>query len=534
MKYTYLESLMLTKYFGLRSLVGEEYIHRRALFDKLSAIYHITKAKSDNLFQLTEREEISSITRYEDYSVTVRALDYRERFGLPVILTEDIIFALKCKGQGLRATHEFIKDCGKSPTAPKIKTCVLSQKHFNNINVAFFVAFLYYEGIIFSKDKDKAKKYAEKCMRWNNIDGLLLLLYYEKQTDSSDYLSVLYTIVRHMDAQEEFSGIFSHYKQRKISCCQDALLIANYLDCNMEAADTFDSVVSKIAMATFISLGDRTRLLESGDRFALGQVSDIALSKEAMIMKEVAHLREYVSSERENEANQIEICLRKQGAEQIKVPMLVCRDNIALRFYATALRKFYGENTVYIDSSTCTGGCFAPTKGNLIIKNLISHNTCNAAFIFGGVSEIGESDVEELSILLSPINRGAYSLQDANIMLDLSGCAFILLADSEEIPTALERVCQKIIISPATKEEAEGYVEAVILENKTLYDCPNLMFRHEAISCLAKYDVTHINTLVGAICRQHSFEAKDSFVGKEDVNKMTAQASRPMAFNIGI
>lgn len=533
MKYTQLENLMLTKYFSLRSVVGENYPYMRELFDKLAAIYFISNERREVLFQLAEKEEISSITRYDDYLVATRALDYKERFGTPVILDDDIMFALNCKGDGLRGVREFIVDCGKHPTASKIKACMLGQKHSNNIHVAFVAAFLSYEGIILPKDKEKAKQCAEKCMHWNNIDGILLLIHNEKQSDRSAYLSVLYTIGHHLDMQEEFSDLYSHYKWRKTEYVQDVLLIAHYLDRNMEAAEIFDSIVSKVATATFISVGDRKRLLESGDRSALGQVSDLALALNPTTKSESVHLRDYVSYERENEANQIEVCLRKQKSGQIKVPILVCRDNIALRSYATAFGKYDGAETIYIDSSICTGGCFAPTKGNLIIKSLISHNTCNATFVFGGVSEIGENDVEQLSMLLSPINRGSYLLQDVNVMLDLSGCTFVLLADSEDIPEPLSRVCQRIAINPATKDEAKGYVESVIKESKALYDCPELIFQQDAISCLTEYNVTHINMVVGAICRRHSYEANRSNVSKDEVVKTTAPMARQMAFHIG-
>lgn len=533
MKYTLLENLMLTKFFSLRCLVGEDYSYMRTLFDELASIYFISKERGDILFLLAEREEISSITRYDDYLVATRALDFQERFGTPVVLSEDITFALNCKGQGLRSMREFVLDCGKQPTATKIKACILNQKHANNIHVAFATAFLSAEGIILRKDEEKAKLYAEKCLHWNNIDGVLLLLHYAKQNERDGYLSALYTIAHHMDLQEELRHIYTYYKWKKTALSQSVLLIAQYLDCHMEESETFDSVVSRIATTSFISLGDRKRLLESGERSALGQVSDLALFVNGTDEGKIVHLREFVSDERKNEANQIEVCLRKQRTGQIKVPILVCRDNIALRSYAAAFDRFDDPKTIYIDSSNCVGGCFAPTKGNLIIKNLIAHNTCRATFVFGGVSDFSESDVEQLSMLLSPINRGAYLLQDVNVLLDLSGCTFVLLADSEDIPEALAKVCQRIAIEPATKEEAKGYVESVISENKRLYDCPELTFQQDAISCLTEYNVTHINMVVGAICRRHSYEANRSNVSKDEVVKTTAPMARQMAFHIG-
>ena len=136
-------------------------------------------------------------------------------------------------------------------------------------------------------------------------------------------------------------------------------------------------------------------------------------------------------------------------------------------------------------------------------------------------------------MLLSPINRSSYLLQDINVMLDLSGCTFVLLADSEDIPEPLSRVCQRIAVNPATKNEAKGYVESVIKENKALYDCPELMFQQDAISYLTEYNVTHINMVVGAICRRHSYEASKSNVSKDEVVKTTAPMARQMAFHIG-
>ena len=101
--------------------MGEDYSYMRAIFDELASIYFISKERGDILFLLAEREEISSITRYDDYLVATRALDFQERFGTPVVLSEDITFALNCKWQGLRSMRKFVLDCGKQPAATKIK-----------------------------------------------------------------------------------------------------------------------------------------------------------------------------------------------------------------------------------------------------------------------------------------------------------------------------------------------------------------------------------------------------------------------------
>ena len=142
MKYTFLETLMLSKYFSLKNIVGEGYLSSHELFDKLAMVYCIPEKQAEALFEISERDEISSITRYEDYLVDMRALDYQDRFGESVSLAEDVMFALNCKGQGLRVMREFSQTCGKYPAGSKLKTCLLSQKLTNNIHVAFATAFL--------------------------------------------------------------------------------------------------------------------------------------------------------------------------------------------------------------------------------------------------------------------------------------------------------------------------------------------------------------------------------------------------------
>ena len=530
MNHTHLQALALAKYFGTRCVVGPQHADMYALWNTIAAVYCLEKDETDALYRLCEQDEIATIQCYDDYLVAMRTLDYGERFGTPLCLPEDVLFALTSKGRGLRAMVDMVAECGKYPTVARLRAAFAKPNIADKIAVSSVAAFLFYEGILFEKDCAKATQFAEKCLRWNDADGILMLLHYGDAAQRELCLAALYTIAQRTDLTDEYERVFARYEWTQRTTSQEATLLADYLDHNADAASTYDHTVARVARSPFISETDRKRLLCGNNRGAFDQIADLALP-EPRTDRALGHLKNHVVAERQAEANQIEVCLRKQASGLVRVPALMCRDAISLAVYTKALNEWAEATAVFLDDTACASGCFAPAKNNLIIKRLAERNAMDATFVFSYSSLLSDGDVNQLTIMLSLVGRNAYMLHDVNVMVDLSACTFVLLA-TDRLPAPLAKVCQCVTIAPAAKEEVLSYVQATIDDYKRLYECPQLAFDQDAVVYLARQTVDNIHNAVETICRRHGFDNRACSVKRDEVGNAIATGARQIGFHI--
>ena len=536
MEFNQIDGMFLTKFFSIIAVIGEDYKDKKQVFYSLAKVYCLTEDKIEALFRVVETEEISTIRCLEEYIATMRALDYRERFFTALQIPDEIRFALNCKGKALKAMYPLMSDCGKNPTKAQFKVSLAKQEIRNLIPVSFVIAFMHFEGIFLARDKEKAIKFAERCAEWNSIDGLFLLLYYGEANKKDVYKESLKTLIEYSQSEEDFSDIINKYG---LSACKGNrkanLLIAKYMERTPNVCEVYDESVSKIAESNLISESDKTRIFDSGDRAAFSMLGDFAFNTAHCEMQNGKHLRELLDENRRKEANQVEICFKKQRTGEVKIPILVCQDNIVPLQYYSAIKSMVGENLPIksLDAKNCSQADLSWTKGNCIIKTLLSGKIDGGVFVITDIDKISDEKAELLSGLLNPENRKKYPLQDINLAMDLSNCIFLLIAESENIHENIKNFCQIIRTEKASKKEMRAHIQSLIEKNKSAYECPGLSFGEDALAYLETKDTDHMAFYVEDQCHKHSFETETKVISKEEIimSGITGGISQ-MAFQI--
>ena len=525
----------LSMYFGVKAILGWNAFDDEKLFDALTDVFGVEKATRAVLRAACDDANVRSIHSLEDYMTYMRSVDYAKRYGKSVENTDEVRFAIECKGDELKALHPMMEDCGVYPTETKLREAMLKPENNNLVSVAALGAFLYFEGLVFSKDSKKGVALAEKCLRWNNLEGILLLLTYGEESKKEEYLSALVTVAEREGCLEDFAGLVASFNKKGVEAhrLEEAILMADYLDRHATERSLYDDVVSRIVRSPLVGASDKKRLLSAERMDAVASYSDLAVEKRGKTKWN--KVWDFVSDGRKKEAKQMDLGMRKQSSGTVLTPVLVCEDAVALKIHEDALMKAVSgaEPVVFIDASRVNKSTFAPIKSNEIVKALVRGNTANAIFVITGVDELSAEEAEQLAVLLDAKNKSNYTLADVNVSVDLSGCTFVLVSATKNVHEALRAQSLFVTVAAANEEEKRAYVEGIFARQKDAYECDKLVLGAGAQAFLADKSVEYVYAVIESVCCEHSYDDKRYEVTASDLeNAINGVYESQMAFVI--
>ena len=529
------DKTFLSMYFGAEAILGWNAYDKKTLFDKLAGVFGVDKAAKSALYAVCDNEDVKALHSLEDYMMFMRTLDYEEHYGTRVELPEEVRFAIECKGDAFKALQPLLEDCGVYPTETKLRAAIRKPENSNVVAVAALGAFLCFEGIVFRKDVRKGSELAEKCLRWNNVEGILLLLSYGETSKKEEYLSALVTVTDREGSTEDYASVIGAYEKKglKAHVYEDAIVLADYLDRHATERPVYDAVVSRIVRSPLIGAADKKRLLSDDGKNAVAAFSDLAVDKR----EDVAwrNIWDFVAENRKKEAKQMDVGLRKQCSGKVLTPILVCEDAVALHLHEEALLQAVNgvKPVVHIDASRVNKGTFSPTKGNEVVKALVRENTSSAIFVITGADELPEDAAEFLAVMLDAKNKANYTLADANVSVDLSGCAFVLVSATKNVHESLRAQCLFVTVAAASEREKRAYVSGIFATQKSAYECEKLTLGKEAEKMLADKSVEYVYAAIEGVCHEHSYDETNYEVTVQDIeNAVNGVYESQMAFVI--
>lgn len=513
-------SAFLVEYFAVESLLDNASSdEKQRLFDVLAKVYGVSRQDRVALAKACENVDVRSIRCMEDYIVFMRGLHYEERFGKPVAMSDEVRFAIECKGETFKGLQPLTDSCGAHPTESKLREALLRTENNINVGVAALGAFLYFEGVILKKDAKKGVELAQKCLAWNDVNGILLLLAYGDKARRMDYLSALVTVTERGGVAEDYADLVASYNKKgeTIPVSQEAQFVADYLDYHAKERKVFDAMVSKVARARILAKADKRRMLRSVEKNEMSLFSDLAVEG---CTREWEHVWDFVGEKRKKEAKQIDLGLRKQNGGTVLTPVIVCGDAFAVRQHVDAVKAAAnGIPVVCLDARLAGKTTFAPMKSNEVVKTLVRNNTDKAIFIVNGVDEIGNDCAEQIAALIGAENKANYSLTDANVTLDLSGCAFVLCAATRSLPDALRAHCMFVTVAEAEATEKRAAVREIFNVQKAAYECYGLTLGEDAETFLAGRAVDFVYTALEGVCHEHSYDEERYEITVNDLER---------------
>ncbi|MEG1964032.1 MAG: hypothetical protein RR123_04060 [Clostridia bacterium] len=537
--YNKLQELFLIKFFEMDAIVGKVAINKRELFMSLASVYCIFNDNLLNkLYNEVTSEDIFEINTLNEYNRTMRVLDYNKRFDKKVFIDDTTLQILNCKGLALKQINRIQESCMAVSSVSHIWSILaegIEKKEICMFNVA---AFMQCEGFCVNRNIQNGLNLAWKCAKWNNIDGLLIMLKYDKN-NTQKYLEMLNTIVQNEMIFDAFNTVFDFYAEGKcIDKDENTNLMSGYFRQCESSKEIYNEAVARMIFSKVLLIQDKKNIIFSENQELIVQLNELPLNS---VFAEhppapIKELSSILKLERKDEVEELEICLNEQKNEiKAKPLLLICEDKFVLEEYESAFTKCYDKDIPIkkVSAKSLTNLDIAPSKNNFVIETLTKTKSLSAIFIIEDIEKLTENFVNDLTLLLQRESKFQYKLEELKITINLQNCVFILLANKENVDNKIKLLCHEISVGKLAETEKNLMVNSYIELSKEQYKCNKINFEDTAIIALCKLNSTQCENIINKMFRKASFsKISDMIVTNDDIKLDNVEKKQSFGFEI--
>lgn len=420
------EEKCLQKYFEAQTVLAN---HLKAdalrlVFDALAEAYCVDTPRREELFKLADDEALRLIDNDDLYKRQKRIMQYAEDYGFEDGIDVEVPAMLDIKGSAITAVTQAGVAPSDRQTASDLASRVARSARTGNVTAMFLSALMSFEGLIVKKDVQLAKRTLRKLALWPSMDAQILGMTYDSE-NAPQYAARLAALTVGLPEAE-----LMEICKAKLSVIprEDAgmRLLRKATEKGHAKPDRYDSSFARVAHSEILSVGDKQRVLFSGDANFVNMVSTLPLK----LPKKPVKLA--ISEVKTRFARTDE---QKMIARVLSSTMM--RDNICFESEDTKLLKEYVEaiklcigsgNVQCVEFEKLDSSELGSELDNIFLRS-INEDEPNVFLI-----SVGEdSDPINLAIALNffdKFRRAHFKVKKLGVELNLSSVCVVLFVDS--------------------------------------------------------------------------------------------------------
>lgn len=396
----------------------------KRLFDALADAYGVGAERRDRLFALVENDELKQIDSDDLYKRQKRIRQYSEDYGLD---EEGAIYPpelLDIKGNAINADAAAKIAPGDQQTSSDIASRVAKAARTGNTTAMFLSALMYFEGLIVKKDVELATRTLRKLALWTSTDAQLLGIAYDPE-NATQYAARLAALTVGLPEAE------------LMDICKAKLAVLPREDAGMRLlrkatekgyaqADCYNSNFARVAHSEILSVGDKQRVLLSGDANFVSAVSSLPLK---LPKKPVKLTISEVKTRFARIEEQKKIARVLSSAKMRESVCFESEDTQLLKEYAEAIKLCIGcGNVQCIDFEKLDASELESETGNIFLRS-INEDETNVFLI--SVGEGSDPINLELALnFLDSFKRAHFKVRRLGVELNLSSVCVVPFVDS--------------------------------------------------------------------------------------------------------
>lgn len=498
--FNYFTELMLAQYFIIDAIFGRYIEDKKKLFECLGKIYLIDGGEVDSLYELSEREEVKEIISVGDYFRYRRIKQYEDLNDLSSLNETAVDELIIIKGNAIVTA----KKCGiyQDVTPSRFSACNLLTWNADSGVVAAMniLGILQTEGIIFTQDRAAGLKNVIKSAKWNNDQGLMEALYYDK-SGRVEYLARLTSNLEKSSHTQALDAIKKAYGKAVRKADRTYNLLEKAFDSHILKPEIYSKQYARILFSDVISHKDKESLFFSGGREAFAYASDLPLklspAQAVVYDRDIATImRPYHNGE----IAKLIGCLDNSDLRNRATyrPLCVVSDSdFILKNFAENVKKCLDGNHVeYIEVADLAEYDTEPSKNNVFVRNCDEDKT-NVYFIFF-TGDIHERAFETGKNFLQTEKRAKFRLLQPGVCIDLSAVMPICFCDKENAKL-LRPYCDVVNISGFTAQEKREITDKILSVKGQLYGVSEIAVAKPAYERLAIYSPEEIERVLDSV-----------------------------------
>lgn len=476
---------------------------RRAVYDKLAAIYCLP-GKDNGYFQALETAPFCSVTDTAAYEQLCRMMEYAEKSGRPVAVSDTDRLLLGRMRIALQKKSAIIPTVGRLTDAALTETLIRAARN-GQIDAMTVLSFLEYEGILPGADRDRAVRRMRLCASWNDLFGLLFCL-------SRDDLY-------HGERKAALRVLLSHsalesaepYLTKKLHLDREAgdetvpRLLEKAFGLGTVKREKYDPEFAAVAFSGVITAEDKKNLLLSTHRQALPALP--------FTMKRGGHIAfsadgaAWLPSTRREESAQImrSLAVAVRCPDAVYRPLLLAvGDGFVGDMYEKAIRACLPDAAVCnVDAAMLSPEDLAPTWQNIFLRHLCATEKADTVFFVRHCEELDKAQTVDLLRMLDPAGRRSFKLTAPAVSFDLSGVRFVLFSRDRSHPfTLLSEVCDTVICEKTADGEKTAAVRSILSDLCRGFEGFKAdLAGEECMETLVRYDIDDIRLILDRALR---------------------------------
>lgn len=512
----YLTESMLTEYFTIQVILGRFLTEPERLFRRLAEIYLLDEERAQELFQLTEREDVREICSERAYMQFCRIRQYHTLTGSGSDSGAETEELVALKGAAIEAAANYKLLPKGEETRSVIHKLLTFKADSGCIPAIRVLGILQMEGIFFDRDATAGQKLLARAARWNSIEGLLTLVHYAEE-ERGEGLRSLRHLLQSSCRSEEFERISAVYGEGAEGVRAEVCLLEKAFHAEILDRDIYASEYARLVYSGAISRKDKERLLFCSAKQLMAEVGDLPLKLggRALSLKNLPVAVPGRERERDIVARRLDNA-DLRGLDTYR-PLCVSSDSrFLLEAYASAmLCSMQGMHVERIEVAGLSEYDIEPSRENVFVRSCNEDKGNVYMLFFKG--NIHEHAMGAVKTFLNSGLRSRFRLYRPGVCLNLSAVLPVCFCDRDNAKK-LKKYCDIIELDPVSGEEKLAFLEQMLILRAELYGIAKVKLSEEGHARLVSRSVDAIDRILDRAIRDNRRRGEELLLTEETLS----------------
>jgi len=498
----------LFEYFLYNTILGA-YTDRKSMFYCLGDLWAVEKDAVDELFLISENENVQDISTANQYMRYRRIKQYNEMVGKEGICSEKENAMIAIKGDAIKIISQYGMQSTSETTQAVMYKTLLRSAQSGNIVALRILGIIQCEGIMGEMELKAGLDNLDKAARWWDITSILAILKYQSQ-DRKKTMEMLKSSTKDsiyeylLDVTEDKYNVGAEHYNEEI------LLLRKAFDAKKAKADIYNAMYARLVFSPVISIKDKEKMLFSERKDLLSEACDLPLHLMggSILINHLAFDKMKINRKEEIENVKMSLANSDLRTTNSYRPLCLCSDsNYVLDEYISAMvNALEGTNIERYDVSDLREYDFEPTKSNVFLRSLSEHKPNVLLLVYKG--EINERAIDLTKSMIRTSMRAKFRLTQPTVTMNLSSVLPICICDKHNAKN-LQGIVDMIHLAPLNTSEKDSALRDMVAIKARNYNMQVASVEESALKKLEGLSMENAEKLIDKVIREQRTSAKE-------------------------
>ncbi|MCM1395807.1 MAG: hypothetical protein NC132_06875, partial [Corallococcus sp.] len=338
----FLTETFLGEFFKFCS-IAVSFVDPKAVFDKLYEIYLLPKEYKDKLFATTQSDVVREVQTQNDYMRYLRIDEYASLDSQDKLCVRSQSEMLKIKGNAIREASLSHLTPTSDITGVANYKLIADGANAGKLSALRVLGFLQCEGMALEKNVALGIKNISRAAQWNNVEAVLMALYYDKNSRSVN-IDRLYALTAGTPFEQVLRRAETKYNVKASRLRAEIKLLAKAFGVGRLKPEVYSAQYARFLFSNILRVKDKEQLLFTPNDEVLSETADLPLKlTENDVLCDVGGFGNF-PLKRDTERKKVIQCAKNadlRSTSQFR-PLCICAESKFMRnLYSAAIARMF-------------------------------------------------------------------------------------------------------------------------------------------------------------------------------------------------